>query len=63
MSDADALQQAKDIAGKLRDLGGVLYTDEPEQMHMKLDAFLLTLLEKDYPELVKFVGKVKRWYG
>jgi hypothetical protein len=30
---------------------------------MKLDAFLLTLLEKDYPELVKFVGKVKRWYG
>ena len=63
MSDTDALQKAKDIAGKTREIQGKLYIDDAPERHEKLDAFLLSLLKEDYPELVAFVKSLRLWYG
>lgn len=58
-----ALQTAKDIAGKTREIQGLLYMDDAPARHEKLDAFLLSLLEPYYPEVVAFVRKLRFWYG
>ena len=64
MSDTDALQKAKDIVGRTRLIQGRLYVgSDVAEVHEKLDAFLLSLLEKEYPELVAFVKSLRLWYG
>jgi hypothetical protein len=63
MTPADALQKAKDIAGKTRELQGMLYVDDVTRVHERLDALLLDLLKEEYPELVAFVKRLKLWYG
>lgn len=63
MSDIDALEAAKLIAGTTRRVAGKLYPDEPMDAHERIDALLLSLLEKDYPELVEYVRSLRLWYG
>lgn len=58
-----ALQRAKDIAGKTREIQGKLYIDDAPERHEKLDALMLELLEPEHPELVEFVRKLRLWYG
>ncbi len=63
MSDTDALEAARLITGKPREIQGRLYVDEAMSAHERLDALLLSLLEEDYPSLVEYVKKLRLWYG
>lgn len=63
MTDPDALEAAKLITGKVRLIGDGLHVDDPEPMHERIDALLLNLLQKDYPETVEYVRKLRLWYG
>jgi hypothetical protein len=63
MTDPEAVQKAKDIAGKAREIQGKLYIDDAPERHESLDKFLLGLLEDEYPELVKYIKRLKVWYG
>lgn len=60
---SEALQKAQDIAGRTRKIAGRLYIDDAPEKHEKLDAFLLSLLKDQYPEMVEFVKSLKVWYG
>jgi hypothetical protein len=63
VTDAEALQKAKDIAGHIRLVQDRLYTENPDQVHQELDRLMLDLLKENYPELVEFRMKLKLWYG
>jgi hypothetical protein len=63
MKDEDALEQVKLITGKPREIQGKLYTDDPEATHERLDALLLSLLEKKYPKTIEYVKKLRLWYA
>lgn len=63
LSDADALEMAKLITGTTREIQGKLYLDEPMESHERLDALLLSLIEKDFPNLVEYVRRLRLWYG
>jgi hypothetical protein len=63
MTDPEAVQKAKDIAGKTREIQSKLYLDDAPERHESLDKFILSLLEKDYPETVKYIKRLKVWYG
>lgn len=64
MTDPQAIEQARQIVGRVRVLGKDIYIDDyTEEKHKKLDELLLSLLEKDYPKLVEYVRKLRLWYG
>jgi len=63
LTDTDALEAAKLITGKPRDIQGRLHLDDPGGAHERLDALLLSLLEKDFPALVEYVKRLRLWYG
>jgi hypothetical protein len=61
---SDPLEQARQIVGRVRTLGNDVYMDDySEDKHRKLDELLLSLVEKDYPELAAYIRKLKLWYG
>jgi hypothetical protein len=63
MKDEDTLEQVRLIAGKTREIQGKLYCDEATDAHERIDALLLSLLEKKYPETVEYVQRLKFCYG
>jgi hypothetical protein len=63
MSDADALEAVRLITGKPREIQGMLYCDEATDAHERVDALLLSLLEKKYPKTIEYVRRLKFWYG
>jgi hypothetical protein len=63
LSDTDALEAARLITGKPREIQGMLYVEDATDAHERIDALLLSLLEQDYPELVSYVRRLKVWYG
>jgi hypothetical protein len=63
MTDPEALEAARLITGKPREIQGRLYVEDATDAHERIDALLLSLLEQDYPELVSYVRRLKVWYG
>jgi hypothetical protein len=63
MTDTDALEAVKLITGKPREIQGMLYAEDTTDAHERIDALLLSLLEKKYPETVAYVRRLKVWYG
>jgi hypothetical protein len=63
MTDPEALEAARLITGKPREIQGRLYVEDTTDAHERIDALLLSLLERDYPETVAYVRRLKLWYG